>query len=614
VQRRVKRRRLPKDRLGDILQASGSLSEDQVAKALDRQEQQPGRFGTHLLELGLVSEDDLAKALAIQYRVPPYLASLSEPQAEAGQRVPRAMARQLNACPVEWDDRRGVLTVAVANPDNLADNDEIRFASGARRVLIQVAPDAVIERLQARVYDGVREVPATRPIVTGRIGTTPVVPKASSGASRRGRVVVADADGKRGRALGGLAEAAGYQVARTRDPGEFPALLSPPGARVWAHASFPREPLPPDTRTYDDPFALLEAGMAARGPLMGEARALAEAAGRTAGLDAETCAQAASLVRFIAGRRGLGATTTDLLELRAWRCLLTGWQPVGPELPPPQGAVLEAVAAYFRSLADGADRKQAATELRTDKALDPGVVTTLLRWAMGTDLLDRMGTRRSLCALFPAAALPERVLRHFEQAGWEVHGGPDPAAAAGHDAVLASMDLGLALLEAPPGGEEPPPVFLVVDDPSAPETMYALRVGAEDVFGPDTHPELIETKLERALVRTPAPQGQVTGTLRDMGLPDLLQILSNGLRSGTVFLDGPRGSAEVVVQEGQIVDARTPGQRGEAALYALVGWEEGNFRIVPEAECDAPTIHGSTEGLLMEGFRLLDEARRDESK
>ena len=611
MQRRIKRRRLSKDRLGDILQTSGSVSEEQIAKALDRQNLQPGRLGTHLLELGVVSEDDLAKALSVQYRVPPYLASLTTPHADAGKRVPRPMARKLNACPVDWDPRHGLLTVAVANPDNLDDNDEIRFASGARRVLIQVAPDAVIERLQARVYDGIQKVPSARPTLTASFGPAPVVSKPLPRAHQRGQVVVADPDGKRGRALGGLAEAAGYQVTRTRDPVELTSLHFSLGTRVWAHTSFPAEALPAEAQRYDDPFALLEAGLAARGPLMGEARALADAAGRAASLDAEITAQAVSLVRFIAGRRGLGATATDLLELRVWRCLLAGWQPVGPELPPPQQAVLEAVAAYYRALADGADRKQAAAELRTDKNLDPGVVTTLLRWAVGADLLDQMGTRRTLYALFPAASLPERVLRHFEQAGWEVHSGHDPARATDHDVVLAGLDLGLALLEAPPRGEEPPPVFLVVDDPSAPETMYALRVGAEDVFGPDTHPELIETKLERALARTPAPQGQVTGTLRDMGLPDLLQILSNGLRTGTVFLDGPRGGGQVVVQEGQIVDARAEGQRGEAALYALVGWEEGNFRIVPEAECAEPTIRASTEGLLMEGFRLLDESRRE---
>lgn len=611
MQRRVKRRRLPKDRLGDILQASGSVSAEQIAKALDRQEQQPGRLGTQLLALNAVSEDDLAKALAVQHRVPAYLVSLAEPETDAGKHLPRAVAREFNACPVAWDPQSGVLTVAVANPDNLAGNDEIRFASGARRVFLQVAPEAVIERLQAQVYDGVQPQAPTRPILAGSFARSSVATRPLPSKSRHERLVVADADGARGRAVGGVAAAAGYVVSRTRDPAELSGLISQSGTRVWAHVSFPESALPADAVRYDEPFALLEAGLAARGPLLTEARALAGAAGRAAGVDAATSAQATSLVRFVAERRSLGATATDLLELRVWRCLLTGWQPVPPPLAPAEQAVLEAVAAYYRSLSAGADRKQAAAELRTNKDLDPGVVTTLLRWAVGTDLLDQMDSRRSLYALFPAATRPELVLHHFEQAGWSVQHGQDPAAAVEHDAVLAGLELGLALLEAPHPGVELPPVFLVVSDPSAPETMYALRMGAEDVFGPTTHPELIETKLERALARTPAPNGQVTGTLREMGLPDLLQILSNGARTATVFLDGPAGSAEVVVEAGRIVDARAAGQRGETALYAVVGWEDGNFRIVPEAHCAEPTIHGSTEGLLMEGFRLLDESRRE---
>ena len=81
----------------------------------------------------------------------------------------------------------------------------------------------------------------------------------------------------------------------------------------------------------------------------------------------------------------------------------------------------------------------------------------------------------------------------------------------------------------------------------------------------------------------------------------------------SIWIDGPHGEAEVAVQGGRIVDARTGDREGEEALYEMVGWEEGTFRIETGSRARAVTIQGSTEGLLMEGFRRLDEARRRNS-
>ena len=47
------------------------------------------------------------------------------------------------------------------------------------------------------------------------------------------------------------------------------------------------------------------------------------------------------------------------------------------------------------------------------------------------------------------------------------------------------------------------------------------------------------------------------------------------------------------------------------SLYAMIAWEEGSFHINPGEHPCTVTVSGSTEGLLMEGFRRLDEARRE---
>jgi CheY-like chemotaxis protein len=607
------KRRAPKERIGDILLRSAVVDSAQLERALDRQKIQPGRLGSQLLDLGFVTEDDLAKALSIQHRVPPFLPSLASVDPAAVERLPRSLALRLKTLPVAWDPDRGLLYVAVAHPSDLSAVDEVRFASGARRVAVQVAPEHVIDRLLARHYDGVQTQPIFLPEVSVAPTTAPVE-NAGRRRQRRGQILVVDPEPRRRRALATLFDACGFSTTRTGTPEEAGAHLDKvEWTAVWIHRSLANELSHPSARLYEDPARVLDEGVTLGGAIAVEAAALAEEAALLILADEmETPRQAVSLIQFLAGRQGVGGPALQCLELRAWRAALAGWQI--PEDPPslPGEEVLGAVAAYQRALLADLSPAAAAEAVRSDPSLDPDAVTSLLRWAVGVDLLRRIEAPRRVLALFPPISEPEGILIHLEQAGWVVERSEDPARAADFDVVLAALETGLALLEKLPKtpGAENPPVFLVTSGASEPDTMYALRLGAEDVFTPETHPEVAETKLQRAAARWRRDREFVAGNLRDMGLADLLQVLSNGLKTASIWIDGPHGEAEVAVQEGRIVDARTGDLEGEEALYGMVGWEEGTFRIETGTRARAVTIQGSTEGLLMEGFRRLDEARR----
>ncbi len=600
----------PVDRMGDVLRRAGLLDDGGLRRALDRQRVQPGRLGTHLLALGLITEEDLAKALAMHHRVPPFLPSLTPADPAAAARVPRELMRRLRAVPVAWDEERALLVVAAADPGNLAASDELRFAAGARRVAVQVTPDAVVDRLIRRHCDGVDEEPAA----PRELSPEAAEPTAPRPVRDRREALLGDPDPKRRRALAALLEAAGYRPTRAESPGELQALLGKrPGTPAWVHEAWADPELPPGATVYDDPLAALGERRAHR-LLRAEAEALAQEAARVAlGADAAGARRALAVLRLLAGRHGVGGPAADALELRGWRAALGGWQ-----LPDPGDALegqelLAAVAAYHRAVARGASPAQAAEAVRGDRTLDPGAVISLLRWAVGARLLERLDARRPLATLFPPGREPAELLRHLTQAGWSVAPHLGPGAAPG--AVLAALEPGLTLLEqwaAAASGIARPPVFLLAEGASEPDTMYALRLGAEDVFAPGTHPAVIETKLERAAARTAPGAGLVTGNLRDLGLAELVQVLAGGGRSGALRVEGPEGVGELWLVEGRIADARTPGARGEEALYEMIGWAEGAFRIDPAGRPGAETIHGSTEGLLMEGFRRLDERRRQE--
>jgi uncharacterized protein DUF4388 len=51
--------------------------------------------------------------------------------------------------------------------------------------------------------------------------------------------------------------------------------------------------------------------------------------------------------------------------------------------------------------------------------------------------------------------------------------------------------------------------------------------------------------------------------------------------------------------------------RGDEAVFKVLRWTGGNFQIDFEGKTAEESTTLNTQGLLMEGLRLLDESRRD---
>jgi hypothetical protein len=50
---------------------------------------------------------------------------------------------------------------------------------------------------------------------------------------------------------------------------------------------------------------------------------------------------------------------------------------------------------------------------------------------------------------------------------------------------------------------------------------------------------------------------------------------------------------------------------GDEAVFKVLRWTGGNFELNFEGKTDQETTKLNTQGLLMEGLRLLDESQRD---
>jgi type IV pilus assembly protein PilB len=115
-------------KLGEILQESGQISEANLQKLFKEQEGKMVRLGELILERGLVEKGSLIKALEEVSRVLYLDCTTVQCDAAVLQSVPKAMAVRLDVLPVSMDQSK--LIVVMAEPQNVATIDELRFTTG----------------------------------------------------------------------------------------------------------------------------------------------------------------------------------------------------------------------------------------------------------------------------------------------------------------------------------------------------------------------------------------------------------------------------------------------------------------------------------------------------
>ena len=116
--------------------------------------------------------------------------------------------------------------------------------------------------------------------------------------------------------------------------------------------------------------------------------------------------------------------------------------------------------------------------------------------------------------------------------------------------------------------------------------------------------------LEKMARAAPA-DGALRGSLSQMNVIDLMQSLEMGRKSGLLTLTNANDKCEVYFLDGQIHHSTYGTTVGEEAVYKVLAWEKGNFQIDFDKRSSEQTINRSTQGLMMEGLRILDESRRD---
>jgi len=116
--------------------------------------------------------------------------------------------------------------------------------------------------------------------------------------------------------------------------------------------------------------------------------------------------------------------------------------------------------------------------------------------------------------------------------------------------------------------------------------------------------------LEKMAKAVPS-DGVLRGSLTQMNVIDLMQSLEMGRKSCLLSLTKDGEKCDVYFIEGQVVHAVYGTLKGDAAVFKVLRWTGGNFQLNFDGKTTETSTQLNTQGLLMEGLRLLDESNRD---
>jgi DNA-binding response OmpR family regulator len=161
------------------------------------------------------------------------------------------------------------------------------------------------------------------------------------------------------------------------------------------------------------------------------------------------------------------------------------------------------------------------------------------------------------------------------------------------------------------------PVVFLTSQKSIEDKIRGLELGVEDYL---TKPIFVRELIARVnlLLTRRTQEGIATrqsqtgrtkfqGSIQDMAVVDLLQTFEVSRKSGVLHVHNNTHSAKILFREGKIIDAQLGALRGEEAVYRTLIWNEGSFEVEFTIVKADDIIEVSTQGILMEGMRRVDE-------
>ena len=113
------------------------------------------------------------------------------------------------------------------------------------------------------------------------------------------------------------------------------------------------------------------------------------------------------------------------------------------------------------------------------------------------------------------------------------------------------------------------------------------------------------------MAKSTSGDGILRGSLTQMNVIDLVQSLEMGRKSCLLTLTNEQDRCQMYFKEGQVMHATYGAMKGDEAVFKVLRWTSGNFQVDFDGKTTEQSCTLNTQGLLMEGLRLLDESNRD---
>ncbi len=151
------------------------------------------------------------------------------------------------------------------------------------------------------------------------------------------------------------------------------------------------------------------------------------------------------------------------------------------------------------------------------------------------------------------------------------------------------------------------------------DKVKGLRLGADDYLTKPFEFHELLARIEILLDRysryqetfEQATEIATTGNIEDLGVIDLLQMLSFGQKTGQVHLESGEEEGFLYLRSGKLIAATYRNKQGRAALPTLLSWSQGRFKVkLTDSLSLTPTIESQTDEAIFAALRELDETER----
>jgi hypothetical protein len=146
------------------------------------------------------------------------------------------------------------------------------------------------------------------------------------------------------------------------------------------------------------------------------------------------------------------------------------------------------------------------------------------------------------------------------------------------------------------------PVIFLSDDCVGERARVAM-LGGSHVIGKPPQVQQLIALVARILDAPPGFRGE----LRSHDVIELVQLVVMTMPTGALYLWTDEEQGSMWFDQGTIVHAVSKSEQGVAAFQHMMTWTGGDFSVEAKAEAPARSITLSTQHLLLEGTRLLDE-------